>query len=174
MYGYVPLDGPTNGIELLRRSGISLVTVGFGGLGEGVCRIEETGCDVSACRKRVCQTADPDSPYWRYFRANAEGTWVAAPLGGSGTKVEPGDIDGWSWTPDEAMLPEVDFAEIPALAKANGDLDEPHVARYDASGNLLNENDDNDIPWPEYVAVTTVLIGIAAFAVFLKLRPRAA
>jgi hypothetical protein len=172
IYAYVPLDEPTNGIELLRQSGVSLVTVGFGGLGEGVCRIEETGCDVSTCRKRVCQTADPESPYWRYFQADDSGEWVASPLGGSGTKVEPGDVDGWSWTPDEALLPEVDFSAIPTLAKANGDLDEPHFARYDADGNLLSGSDDNEIPWPEYFAVTAVLIGVAGFAMFLKLRPK--
>ena len=52
-YAYVPLDEPVSGIELLRRSGVSLVTVGFGGLGEGVCQIEETGCDVGPCRTRL-------------------------------------------------------------------------------------------------------------------------
>src|SRR5215218_5105524 len=55
-YAYVPLNEPVSGIELLKQSGVSLVTVGFGGLGEGVCQIEETGCEIGSCRLRVCQT----------------------------------------------------------------------------------------------------------------------
>ena len=38
------------------------------------------------------------------FRRMTPGQWVASPLGGSATKVEPGGVDGWSWTPDDALL----------------------------------------------------------------------
>src|SRR4051812_18915609 len=55
-YGYVGFaEDKLNGIELLRRTGLDVVTVSFGGLGEGVCSIDEHGCPATDCRKRVCQ-----------------------------------------------------------------------------------------------------------------------
>lgn len=138
-YAYVPLDQPISGIELLQRSGISLLTVSFGGLGQGVCRIEETGCDVSPCRTRLCQTGDRESPYWRYFQQDHSGQWVASPLGGSTAKIAPGEVDGWSWTPDAANLPDVAIGDIPQLAGANGELGGAHFARYDANGVLVSD-----------------------------------
>lgn len=172
-YAYVPLDEPVSGIELLRRSGISLLTVGFGGLGEGVCKIEETGCDVGPCRKRVCQTSDPNSPFWHYFQQNDGGEWILSPLGGSATRIEPGEVDGWSWTPGEPRLPEVALSAIPSLAQATGgNLDEPHFARYNADGKLMSRNGSFVIPARQYAAVGIVLLGIALFAFYLRMRPR--
>ncbi len=173
-YAYVPLDETVTGIELLRRSGISLVTVGFGGLGEGVCQIEETGCDVSTCRTRMCQTGDPNSPYWRYFQSDPDGTWVASPLGGSATKISPGGIDGWSWTSDESMLPDVDIAEIPTLAGAADAPGDAHFARYDANGNLVDGPTGRDVQRQSYAAVIGVLTVMALFALILRLRMRGA
>jgi hypothetical protein len=174
-YAYVPLDESVSGIELLRRSGISLVTVGFGGLGEGVCQIEETGCDVGPCRVRLCQTGDRSSPYWRYFQQDDSGEWVASPLGGSATKIAPGEIDGWSWTPDEASLPGVQLSDIPTLAGAGTDLDAPHFARYDASGALMESGasftaSSNRTYW----LVGAILVSVALFALVLRFRPRSA
>jgi hypothetical protein len=171
-YAYVPLDEPVSGIELLHRSGVSLLTVGFGGLGEGVCRIDETGCDVGPCRTRLCQTGDRNSPYWRYFQQGPTGEWVGSPLGGSGTKVEPGEVDGWSWTPDEAKLPAVAIEDIPELAHVGENPHEPHFARYDASGNLMIRDGSFVVPLRSYAAVGVVLAAVAAFALFLRLRPR--
>lgn len=173
-YAYVPLDEPVSGIELLRRSGVSLVTIGFGGLGEGVCQIAETGCDIDSCRSRLCQTGDRNSPYWRYFQADHDGNWVASPLGGSATKVEPGGIDGWSWTPDEALLPDVDIEDIPALAGALEAPGEAHFARYDANGNLVDRADVSDVEQRSYVAVIGVLGAVALFTVGLRARQRGA
>jgi hypothetical protein len=171
-YAYVPLDETVSGIELLKRSGISLVTIGFGGLGEGVCQIEETGCDVGPCRIRVCQTGSRDSPFWQYFQPDDNGEWVASPLGGSATKVAPGEVDGWSWTPDEALLPEVTIGEIPRLAGAGSDLETAHFARYDANGNLVDEPATRELEKRAYGAVFGVLGAVAIFALVLRLRAR--
>ena len=58
-YAWVPFpEDEISGLELLKRSGLEVVTVGFGGLGEGVCQIETTGCPVSECRARLCQILD--------------------------------------------------------------------------------------------------------------------
>ena len=47
-YAYVAFSEPEiSGLELLKRSGAAVVTVGFGGLGEGVCSIQNAGCDVA-------------------------------------------------------------------------------------------------------------------------------
>jgi hypothetical protein len=172
-YAYVPLDEPVSGIELLRRSGISLLTVGFGGLGEGVCRIEETGCDIGPCRTRLCQTGDRESPYWRYFQRDETGSWIASPLGGSATRIAPGEVDGWAWTPDDGHLPDVAISAIPALARASEDLDAAHFAVYDESGNLLDKTSTSRLDVRSYLPVLGLLAAVALFAVFLRLRPRA-
>lgn len=171
-YAYVPLVEEITGIELLRRSGVSLVTVGFGGLGEGVCQIEQTGCEVGPCRSRLCQTGDRESPYWRYFQPDVDGQWVASPLGGSTTKVAPGEVDGWSWTPDEPMLPVIDIGDIPRLAGADGDPDRAHFARYDANGALVDRTTARELEQRSYIAVIGMLTVVAGFAVALKLRPK--
>lgn len=172
-YAYVPLEEPVSGIELLRRSGVSLLTVGFGGLGEGVCKIEETGCEIGPCRTRLCQTGDRDSPYWRYFQQNDQGKWVASPLGGSATKIAPGDVHGWSWTSDEALLPEVDVAAIPELAQAQDDRASAHYARYDANGALIENGGTLElVSKRSYAFVLVSLAGMAIFALTLRFRPR--
>ena len=87
-----------SGLELLRRSGADPVTVSFGGLGEGVCGIGETGCAVDACRKRMCQTGSPDSPFWQSFRAGEDAAWEPLQLGASADRVRDGDVRLWAWT----------------------------------------------------------------------------
>ena len=120
-YGYVGFaEDEINGIELLRRTGLDVVTVRFGGLGEGVCSIDETGCPSSDCRQRVCQGPGDDDPFWRYFRQATPGDWQALVLGASSTKVRDGDLDGWAWTPDEAGLPALSLDDVARLAGFDG------------------------------------------------------
>ncbi|MFM9105138.1 MAG: hypothetical protein ACKOWF_00365 [Chloroflexota bacterium] len=116
VYGYVAFtEDRIDGVELLRRSGIPLVTTGFGGLGEAVCSLDGQGCGLSACRRSVCQ-GGPNAPYWQYFRQDGAGGWKPLLMGGSGTPVRDGDIDGWSWTAREAALPAITLPELAALA----------------------------------------------------------
>ncbi len=118
-YVYVAFSEETiSGIELLRRTGLPVATVVFGGLGEGVCSIDESGCVPSECRKRVCQGPKPDDPFWQFFGESAPGEWKAFALGGSSTRVHDGDIVGWSWTGTTSMLPAVTLDEIAARAGA--------------------------------------------------------
>lgn len=172
IYAYVPLDAPVTGIELLRRSGVSLVTVGFGALGEGVCQIEATGCDVGPCRASLCQTSDPESPYWRYFQQRSDGTWVAAPLGGSSTRISPGSVDGWAWTAGDAAFPPVTIADVPTLARVGDQPEISHTARYDAAGEFLPPEDVRTVPMGETIAVVGILAGMAAFGLALRVRSR--
>ncbi|MEA2511007.1 MAG: hypothetical protein QOJ59_494, partial [Thermomicrobiales bacterium] len=117
VYAYVAFpEESISGVELLRRSGISLVTVGFGGLGEGVCTIDGEGCPAADCRKRVCQGSGDDAPFWHYIRQRSHGEWVLLSLGASATKVRDGDVDGWSWTGGDPGLPALTLADVAHLA----------------------------------------------------------
>lgn len=134
-YAYVEFsEAEISGLELLERSGVPVVTVGFGGLGEGVCAIGGQGCSVTACQRRLCQGPRADDPFWQAFRQQAPGDWRPQLLGASSTLVADGDIDGWSWTGDEANLPAVTLAEIKELASQSGDVaaDEPIAIDWSA------------------------------------------
>ena len=125
-FAWVPFgEDEIDGIELLKRSGIPVVTVGFGALGEGVCSIGGRGCGVSECRRTVCQASGADAPYWQYFQQDAEdpARWVWQPLGPSASDVRDGDVFGWSWTANDPDLPALPAAEIAVLAGA-GDGEE--------------------------------------------------
>ena len=107
-YAWVPFaEEEIDGIALLRRSGIPVVTVGFGALGEGVCSIAGQGCGVAECRRNVCQGSAADAPYWQYFQQDRDdpAVWTWQPLGASSSTVEDGDVFGWSWTADDPALP---------------------------------------------------------------------
>jgi energy-coupling factor transport system permease protein len=120
-YAWVPFaEEEIDGIDLLRRSGIPVVTVGFGALGDGVCSIAGQGCGVAECRRTVCQGSAADAPYWQYFQQDPSdpAIWTWQPLGASNSTVEDGDIFGWSWTADDPALPALPPSEIANLAGA--------------------------------------------------------
>jgi hypothetical protein len=120
-YAYVGFtEESLNGIELLKRTGLDVVTVAFGGLGEGVCSIDEHGCPATDCRKRVCQGSKADDPFWQYFRQTEPGNWQFLALGASSTKVHDGDIDGWSWTGKQPELPPLTIRDVARLAGFTG------------------------------------------------------
>jgi hypothetical protein len=120
-YAWVPFaEEEIDGITLLHRSGIPVVTVGFGALGEGVCSIAGQGCGVAECRRKVCQGSAADAPYWQYFQQDGDdpAVWTWQPLGASSSTVEDGDVFGWSWTADDPALPALPPREIAKLAGA--------------------------------------------------------
>ncbi|MGC4190572.1 MAG: hypothetical protein QM589_04960 [Thermomicrobiales bacterium] len=119
-YATVPLDGEQiDGVALLERSGLTVLAIGFGGYGQGVCKIEVVGCDVSACRTRLCQTADSNSPFWRYLLVGDSG-WVMSPLGASGVKVEAGQIYGWAWAGGQGLPADVPFLSLDDVMARSG------------------------------------------------------
>ena len=120
-YAWVPFaEEEIDGMDLLHRSGIPVVTVGFGALGEGVCSIAGQGCGIGECRRTVCQGAGADAPYWQYFQQDPgdPAVWTWQPLGASSSTVEDGDVFGWSWTADDPALPALPLQEIASLAGA--------------------------------------------------------
>lgn len=170
-YAIVPFaEESVSGYELLRASGLSLVSIRFGGLGEGVCSIEEHGCSVAECR-RLCQTSNPSSPFWQYFSKPDGGDWQAHARGASGVIVEHGDIEGWSWTGTEPSLPDLSFAEISTLAGASKSGDSPRSTTYDAQGNVIRASDDGP-EWVAYGGAAALTLGLVAM-LFLGRRARA-
>ncbi len=175
-YAVVPFDEPgISGIELLKRSGVSLVTVEFGGLGEAVCTIGERGCGAGACRRRVCQGADPDSPFWQYFRLSDGETWTPLVLGASSSTVEDGSIEGWSWTGAGPGLPIVDLNEIEALLEIEPSvegLSNASSRTFDASGQVIESESRRSsmLSYAGAVMVIVVLVGVAGLLVVRRTR----
>jgi hypothetical protein len=175
-YAWVPfLEEEIDGIELLNRSGIPVVTVGFGALGEGVCSIAGQGCGVAECRRTVCQASAADAPYWQYFQQNPNdlAVWTWQPLGASSSIVEDGDVFGWSWTAEDPDLPALPAREIASLAGAEDrDGSEPVFRTLLPEGVTATKN----APPPSAAATAAaaaVLAGIAGAAVALAVWRRA-
>lgn len=94
------------GRQLLERSGLDVTFSNFGGLGQAVCRIEDTGCaNPNDC---FCQCQSGSCAYWGYFSLN-NGEWAYQPLGVSKRTLQDGDVDGWAWgaglPPPEVPVP---------------------------------------------------------------------
>ena len=171
-YAYVTFAEPEiTGIELLRRSGLSLVTVPFGPLGEAVCRIGDSGCSVDACESSA------DAPYWQYFR-NIDGAWKTMLFGASATTVQDGDVDAWEWTADDATLPALDIAAVRNLAGAgakvgvDGTPATPVARTYDAGGAAMGPFEARGVPASEVVGGIAALVALALAAATLARRSR--
>lgn len=83
-----------SGTDLLDRSGLSVVFSGFGGLGAGVCRIDDVGCsDPGNC---YCQCTGADCEFWTYYGID-DGEWRYQPIGPSTRILRDGDTDAWVW-----------------------------------------------------------------------------
>jgi hypothetical protein len=175
-YAWVPFaEEKIDGIDLLHRSGIPVVTVGFGALGEGVCSIAGQGCGVAECRRTVCQASTADAPYWQYFQQDRSdpAVWTWQPLGASSSSVEDGDVFGWSWTANEPALPAIPAREIASLAGAGEGTGSEPVFRT-----VLPEGVTEVMNVPPPNAATTaaaaaILLVIAGSAVALTGRRRA-
>ena len=174
-YAWVPFaEEEINGIALLHRSGIPVVTVGFGALGEGVCSIAGHGCGVAACRRTVCQGSGADAPYWQYFQQDPgdPAVWVWQPLGASSTTVENGDVFGWSWTAGDPALPAMPAREIASLAGAgDGQGSKPAFRTLVPEGAVATMNVSPPSAATTATAVA-ILAGIAGAAVALAVRRR--
>ena len=175
-YAWVPFaEDKINGIDLLRRSGIPVVTVGFGALGDGVCSIAGQGCSVADCRRTVCQASTADAPYWQYFAQDPvdPAVWTWQPLGASSSTVEDGEVFGWSWTSGDPALPALPPAEIASRAgAADTAATEPVFSTVFPDGVAIVV----DAPPPDgptTAAAAAILVVIASSALVLAVRRRA-
>jgi hypothetical protein len=174
-YAWVPFEEEEiSGVKLLERSGLDVVSVGFGGMGEAVCQIDDTGCPVDDCRKRVCQTSDPESPFWRYSQQAAPGEWSFAATGASGAKVRDGDIEAWSWTGTDANLPAISLDELATLAGADPSILEGATSAPEAVSRTVGGERDSGSgesnSMTNVIVGTGVVLGVAGFAIWRSRR----
>ena len=177
-YAWVPFaEEAIDGIDLLRRSGIPVVTVGFGALGDGVCSIGGQGCGVAECRRTVCQGSTADSPYWQYFAQDPvdPAVWTWQPLGASSITVEDGDVFGWSWTAGDPGLPALSPAEIASRAGAVDRAATESVFRTDLPDGvtIMVNAPPPDGPTTAVAVAILVVIAGAAFALAVWRRSEA-
>jgi hypothetical protein len=176
-YAYISFtEDEISGTELLKRTGIPVVTVSFGGLGEGVCEIEREGCPAADCRKRVCQGRGNDAPFWQYFRQSTPGNWQPLVLGASSTKVRDGDIDGWSWTPKAPNLPALTLTEIAKRAGAPAEASVtagtvPTAAVRSSPGTTASDQNTRQ-SWLTIAGGALLLLGLAGAALVAIRRAR--
>ncbi|MEZ4507399.1 MAG: hypothetical protein R2848_16500 [Thermomicrobiales bacterium] len=172
-YAYVPLEEPVSGIELLRGRGVARRHRVWRAWGRRLPNRRD-GLRYRLLPLSVVPDRRPEFPLLAVLSGRSRRELGSVATGGSATKVEPGGIDGWSWTPDESLLPDVDIEDIPALAGALEAPGEAHFARYDANGNLVDRADVSDVEQRSYVAVIGVLGAVALFTVGLRARQRGA
>ncbi len=173
-YAWVPFtEESISGIELLKRSGLSLVAVSFGGLGEGICSIEGTGCGVEPCRARLCQTADRESPYWQYVRQDGPGNWKPFALGASQSDVRDGEIDGWAWSGTSPVLPALTLADIAGRVDAGAvTADSPPRALAVTEGG--GPEPSEAAGWRDLAPAAAIMAAVAGVGTFAIWRARPA
>lgn len=175
-YAWVPFpEDEISGIDLLERSGLDVVVVGFGGMGDAVCQIDDTGCPVDDCRQRLCQTSDPESPFWRFLRQTDDGEWALAATGASGATIRNGDINAWVWSGSDVDLPTVTIDEIGERAGADtsamhdvSSLPQPVVS---TDGDSVMDDDGGYI---NGIGGAVVVLGVAGVAIWWSRRSRMA
>lgn len=170
-YAVIPFaEEEINGLELLNLSGLDVVSVGFGGLGDAVCQVGDTGCSVDDCRTRMCQTSDRESPFWQFSKLEGD-EWLMVATGASGAKVADGDIYAWSWT---GTPPELPTLTLDALAeRAGGDplaQDEPRAFLTTEGGEIAG--DDGGGLGPVEIGALGAVAGVAALLVLRISRTR--
>lgn len=140
-------DGALTGIEVLLATDAEVMTQDFGGdLGIGVCKIDDLGDDDCSFT----------SGFWAYFVASEDGEWEFAQTGAAQTERQPGDVDGWVWTPtgQEESDPPSQDPDLDAICPAAS----PTPAAVD------EEPQDEGIPLTTWLVVAgAVLVLLLAF-----------
>ncbi len=99
-------------MDLLLESDYVLEIAPFGGLGEAVCSIDDTGCPGSDC---FCESFSSPAYYWQFFKWDGQ-QWVPQHQGASQHEMEPGQILAWAWTAGDPELPDVSVEDFTAPA----------------------------------------------------------
>lgn len=143
-YAVVPFEeDELNGLELLQMSGLDVVTVGFGGLGDAVCQVDDTGCSVDDCRTRMCQTSDPESPFWQFSKLDG-GEWRPMATGASRATVRDGDIYAWSWSGTPPELPVLAMPQLVERAGGDPDVSVPADTLLRTEGGASQSSEDDN------------------------------
>lgn len=160
---WIPFDDPeTPLVDLINETDLEMVTVGFGGLGEGVCQIDDTGCPVGDCRQRLCQTSS-SSPFWRVMKLGDE-EWSMVSSGISGSKVIDGEIYALSWSSENPELPVVSIDELATNAGADRDTSNP-VAAIRTEGEA-EESDSSPAAWAPAIGALGIVMVVAGALIY--------
>lgn len=167
------------GRDLLERAGLTLEADEVG-MGATVCRLEDVGCPSTNC---FCECRGGNCTYWSYWQMG-DGGWQYAVAGASVSRVQHGDLQGWSWGPGsvtEAIAPpqvafddvcgdEVSTTAVPAGAP-NDALDAPstHVPTPDPS--LPASSGQGMFPG-SYVYLAVLFLGLVGLALLANRRRR--
>ena len=82
------------GMQLLKRSGLPVITAASGGIGAAVCSIDGEGCiDPGNC---FCHCTGGSCLYWVYLRY-VSGAWEYSSVGAGSRVLRNGDSDAWVW-----------------------------------------------------------------------------
>lgn len=163
---WIPFDEPeTPLVDLLNETDLEMVTVGFGGLGEAVCQIDDTGCPVGECRQRMCQTSS-SSPFWRVMKLNGD-EWSMTSSGISGAKIVDGDIYAISWSAENPPLPVVAIDVVATNAGADRNASDP-VAAVRTEGESDNDG-SSATNWATAAGALGIVV-IAAGALIFRAR----
>ena len=106
-----------SGVDLLRRSGLTVTVGAYTGLGYGVCEIDGEGCPAG--QPCFCQCEGSPCAYWTYSHRRPDGSWAISGVGAGGWQVHDGDVDGWVWGDGSTAPPIMAFEE---LCPPEGDL----------------------------------------------------
>lgn len=113
-----------SGLQLLQRSGLSLVTSN-GGQGAAVCAIDGQGnSDPTNC---FASCTGGTCAYWAYYQL-VNNAWKFSQTGSGQRAVHDGDIDGWAWGPggtSTGAVPEQPGELCPPLASPTPDVPTP-------------------------------------------------
>ena len=98
-------SGSATAADVLKGSGLGVQLADYGpDLGEAVCKIGATGCEISNC---FC---DPN--YWAFFYSGG-GSWTSSEVGVSFHEVSNGELLGFRWTSWPPAEPEMrSFSDI--------------------------------------------------------------
>ena len=99
-----------SGVELLRRSGLTVTVGAYAGFGYGVCEIDGEGCPAG--QPCFCQCEGSPCAYWVYSHRRPDGSWAISGVGASGWQMHDGDVDGWVWGDGSTAPPVVAFEEL--------------------------------------------------------------
>jgi hypothetical protein len=151
-------ENEITGAELLRRSGLEVLFSGFGGLGSGVCRIEDVGCsDPGDC---FCQCRGAECAYWTYYAAE-ESRWQVLNVGASTRLLRDGDADAWVWgngrTPPGAGSTGICGPPAPAPQSSPTRTTEPPAAAPTQPEARLDPSDEGDTPVVVANATSTMI-----------------
>lgn len=149
-------DSEARLIDLIESTDLEMVTVSFGGLGQGVCQIDTTGCPAADCRQRLCQT-NSSSPFWRLMKLNSD-EWSMVATGISGAKVSDGDIYALSWSAETPELPIVSIDELASNAGADRGS-EPPVSALRTDGDAPAEDTPSWVPAAGALGLVVVAAG---------------